>query len=366
MAINITEDIRDLLYENELVIIHGLGMITASYQGAQINEAEQTIAPPSLKYSFDNRIKESDGLLEKMMEKKYNLSEEQSLEVVKRFKDQVFSILEKHKKIVIQGVGKMQREGDKIVLNAYEGTEDPISYALPEISLKKSIAGTVNSHLQQTSQHESHQSESAEHTSSNNSGSAQSSRRKENKNDAGNLGRAEVNGNSAQDRSDKNKKRRKKSVFPWILVLLLALSFLVVLFSGLYLLNDNVSGFVQKLLNQEKKENIMDREDDRASESSIKSMDDETPVDEEASSPENMVTDSDNADCVVIVGLFKDQDNARRISKKIEARGYELYRRSLASGDQLGLYTSCSNYNEALDFAKGEIASDAFLKNLRQ
>jgi hypothetical protein len=48
MAISITEDIRDLLYENQLVIIHGLGMITATYKGAQIDESAQTISPPSL------------------------------------------------------------------------------------------------------------------------------------------------------------------------------------------------------------------------------------------------------------------------------------------------------------------------------
>lgn len=366
MAISITEDIRDLLYENQLVIIQGLGMITARYNGAKIKEAEQIIVPPSLHYRFDNRIKESDGILEKFIEKKYNLSEEQSQQVVKRFKDQVLTLLEKQKKIVIQGVGKLQREGDKIVLRHYEGTEDPISYGLPELSLKESAAESHLSSVRKTSLRDSHQKETvaaasstyeeqrgAEHDQGEKKGSTSQEKEREVE--------------SSADESAKEKSRgRKKSVFPWILVLLLILSFLVVLFSGLYLLNDNVSGFVHKLLNQEKKENIMDKEAERASDSSIKSMDDESKTNKSGTSEEKLVPAGDNADCVIIVGLFGDEKNVRRITSLIEGQGYEVYRRSLSSGDQLGLYTSCNNYNEALRFAKGEIAADAFLKNLSQ
>ena len=221
MAISITEDIRDLLYENQLVIVNGLGMIKASYQSAQINEKSQTIAPPSLKYSFDNRIKETDGLLEKFIEKKYDLTEEQSQKVIKRFSDQVFSLLEQHKKIVIQGVGKLQRQGDSIVLKAYEGTEDPVSFGLPRLSLKKSVEGAFNMPISPPSLHNSHQEKSTA-TESNTSKDKQQPVEDQNTRKE----RVEPIGSG----SEKNRDRKKKSMLPWILVLLLVLSFLVVLF----------------------------------------------------------------------------------------------------------------------------------------
>lgn len=356
MAISITEDIRDLLYENQLVIVNGLGMIKASYQSAQINEKSQTIAPPSLKYSFDNRIKETDGLLEKFIEKKYDLTEEQSQKVIKRFSDQVFSLLEQHKKIVIQGVGKLQRQGDSIVLKAYEGTEDPVSFGLPTLSLKKSVEGALNMPMSPPSLHNSHQEKSTT-TESNTSKDKQPAEDQNTRKE-----RVEPAGSG----SEKNRDRKKKSMLPWILVLLLVLSFLVVLFSGLYLLNDDVSGFVHKLLNQEQKENIMDREVERQSDSAIKSLDDENPLEKTEKSEEQIEPVATNADCVIIVGLFGDQKNVSRITGIIESEGFEVYRRSLSSGEQLGLYTSCSNYNDALNFAQSEIAQDAFLKNLSQ
>ncbi|HKK87282.1 MAG TPA: hypothetical protein VJ917_00445, partial [Saprospiraceae bacterium] len=317
MAISITEDIRDLLYENQLVIIQGLGMITASYNSAKIKEADEIIAPPSLHYSFDNRIKESDGILEKFIEKKYNLSEEQSRQVVKRFKEQVLNLLEKHKKIVIQGVGKLQREGDSIVLRHYEGTEDPISYGLPELSLKISAAESSISAVQQTSLHDSHQKKTATSSSTIADGQRGTVKDQGDKKASASQEKGQEEESSSEERTKENAGGRKKSVFPWILVLLLVLSFLVVLFSGLYLLNDNVSGFVHKLLNQEKKENIMDKEAERASDSSVKSMDDESKANEPVTSDEKLVPAGDNADCVIVVGLFGDEENVRRITNLI-------------------------------------------------
>jgi hypothetical protein len=242
-----------------------------------------------------------------------------------------------------------------------------VSFGLPVLSLQKSSAGSSIAYVQQPRTHESYQAKDIK--------SSVEMRSEQNENSP--KANLQPNKRSAKEESIKSaeqgvhpsegsNERKSKSVFPWILVLLLVLSFFIVLFSGLYLLNDNVSGFVHKLLNQESKENIMDDLGGRESDSSIKSMDDGQTEDGFDASAEGTYDSGDNEDCVIIVGLFGDQKNVRRIVDKISEGGYDVYRRKLASGEQLGIYTSCNSYTEALKFAKEEIASDAFLKNLSE
>ena len=55
--------IKELLLENETVIIPGFGAFISTYKPAEINKENDTIKPPSKEISFNQNIRNNDGLL---------------------------------------------------------------------------------------------------------------------------------------------------------------------------------------------------------------------------------------------------------------------------------------------------------------
>lgn len=97
MSIDMNSLIADLLYEQDTVIIPGLGAIIASYQAAEIDQVQGQIVPPTKKVSFNKNLTLDDGLLIASAQDKYQLSTSEVKKAVKYYVQEIQEGLEKEK-----------------------------------------------------------------------------------------------------------------------------------------------------------------------------------------------------------------------------------------------------------------------------
>lgn len=374
MAINITEDIRDLLYENNLVIIHGFGMIKANYQHAEIRENAGVITPPKYNYQFIDKIQETDHLLEKLIQKKYSLTEEQASLLIEKFVFKVQSVLNGGKIVVIKGIGKFVKVSDGIELNAYEGTQDPISFGLPEVSIPGMIGSndsSLHASLSKPIKKDIEETTSASHedpdkqTSKTESIKSRDSSIQDYKGEKDLKSTKKYEPAQSTTRKSEHKDKRKKNFFPWLLGLLILVGFLLVLLSGLYFLNEDVAGFMQRLMGNDQLEQTIDSEvqddiDTYKKDEDLKSSDQD--IQSGQKEQESITNPTEERNCAIMIGYFKDQQNVRKIIDLLERQGFKAYLESTASGQNVGIFADCKNYSEELDFARSNIAKDAYLK----
>lgn len=107
MSIDINSLIAELLYEQDTVIIPGLGAIVANYQAAEIDQVQGQIAPPTKKVSFNKNLTLDDGLLIAFAQNKYQLSASEAKRAVQDYVQEIQDGLEKREIIEISNVGRL-------------------------------------------------------------------------------------------------------------------------------------------------------------------------------------------------------------------------------------------------------------------
>lgn len=107
MSIDMNSLIADLLYEQDTVIIPGLGAIIASYQAAEIDQVQGQIVPPTKKVSFNKNLTLDDGLLIASAQDKYQLSTSEVKKAVKYYVQEIQEGLEKREIVEIPNVGRL-------------------------------------------------------------------------------------------------------------------------------------------------------------------------------------------------------------------------------------------------------------------
>lgn len=99
--------IRQLLAENEIVIIPGFGAFISAYKPAEIKEESEEITPPSKEISFNEKIKNNDGLLVGFIAKNEQISMQEALGKVELERDEILYQLDKGEKVVLEGTGAL-------------------------------------------------------------------------------------------------------------------------------------------------------------------------------------------------------------------------------------------------------------------
>lgn len=104
---NLGKYIRQLLAENEIVIIPGFGAFISAYKPAEIKEDSQEITPPSKEISFNEKIKNNDGLLVGFIAKSEQIPVHEALGKVEQERDEILYQLDKGEKVVLEGTGAL-------------------------------------------------------------------------------------------------------------------------------------------------------------------------------------------------------------------------------------------------------------------
>jgi preprotein translocase subunit YajC len=102
---NLGKYIRQLLPENEIVIIPGFGAFISEYKPAQTDDVTGEIKPPSKKISFTSKIKNNDGLLVGFIAQNEQIKVQRALGKIEKERDEILYKLDKGEKVVLEGVG---------------------------------------------------------------------------------------------------------------------------------------------------------------------------------------------------------------------------------------------------------------------
>ena len=118
----ITSYLRELLNDNECVIIPEFGAFISKRHSATIDYANHRFLPPCKEIVFNNKLNNGDDILVDFISKKENISKEDSLIRIQNFVNKAVAILDVNNEFVMDGLGKMRKFGNDYVfeMNATE------------------------------------------------------------------------------------------------------------------------------------------------------------------------------------------------------------------------------------------------------
>ena len=135
---NIEKHIRQLLFEQNCVIIPEFGGFIANYVSAEIHPIRHVFAPPSKYIAFNELLKVNDGLLISHISSNEEISRDEAAKAIKEFVQKVTEEINSNKKYYFEEIGtlyynheqKLQFDPDKTVnyLSA--------SFGLPDLQFK--------------------------------------------------------------------------------------------------------------------------------------------------------------------------------------------------------------------------------------
>lgn len=349
-TLQIHDYISRLLFDHECVVVPGFGAFLTRYYPAEVNQATHMMRPPSRRVHFNKSIKENDGLLAKSISLSESKPYDMALATITKEVEEWKKLLATGKKLKLPGVGRLYLDEASKNIQFSPSVENNYltsSYGLSifrspaiqrEESIRKNIHKTIEKHIVTETKR------------------------------------------STQQKTQKAKKSRR---IPWAAVLA------PVIFAGVvgaayytYQQNgfENLSGINWFQFNRsaeteepvEEDTNIAaeeptEKEETSTSESSTADFASEE-ASETSSSETPAYTEAETAPVAggfhIVVGSFKDQENAGTYAQQLESKGFDPY---LAAGDQrfyrvaVGNFSSRSQALDALQSIRQNINSQAWV-----
>ena len=111
----ITNYLKELLNDNECVIIPEFGAFISKRHSATIDYVNHSFLPPYKEIVFNDKLTNNDEILVDFISKKENISKEDSLAKIQNFVNQTAAILDVNNEYVLEGLGKMRKFGNDYV-----------------------------------------------------------------------------------------------------------------------------------------------------------------------------------------------------------------------------------------------------------
>ena len=111
----ITNYLKELLNDNECVIIPEFGAFISQRHSATIDYATHRFLPPYKEIVFNNKLNNGDDILVDFISKKENISKEDSLIKIQNFVNQAAAVLDVNNEFIMEGFGKMRKFGNDYV-----------------------------------------------------------------------------------------------------------------------------------------------------------------------------------------------------------------------------------------------------------
>lgn len=103
--VDLGQHINKLLFDNDLVIIPGFGAFVLKYKPAEINEESDEILPPTKEITFDQKIRNNDGLLVGAVANELKISHFDALKEIERERENLHYQLDKGERVTIEKTG---------------------------------------------------------------------------------------------------------------------------------------------------------------------------------------------------------------------------------------------------------------------
>lgn len=109
----ISKYIKDLLQDNDCVVIPDLGGFVIISKSAKISDTKSSFSPPSKELIFDSKLEKDDGLLRKYIAETAKMSEQQAKNEINNFVTQAKDKLQKGEKVSFDEIGSLQLDANK-------------------------------------------------------------------------------------------------------------------------------------------------------------------------------------------------------------------------------------------------------------
>jgi nucleoid DNA-binding protein/cell division septation protein DedD len=142
MVLNLSTYIYSLLLENETVIIPGFGAFVSTYNPAVILENE--IKPPSKEISFNQQIKNNDGMLAEIIARRAKISQSYAMKRIEKARENMLYELDKGETVIVENIGTLvYNENNDIIFVPFQDENMLLnSFGLETISTGDSIQKT--------------------------------------------------------------------------------------------------------------------------------------------------------------------------------------------------------------------------------
>ncbi len=112
MALDVGTFITELLYEQDKVTVPGLGGFVKVYQPAVVDHVQEQIFPPTEEVKFNPNLAMDDGLLVRKLVEKLHLTVEEAEQEVRDFVKELKEAADRREIIVLPGIGRLYRSGE--------------------------------------------------------------------------------------------------------------------------------------------------------------------------------------------------------------------------------------------------------------
>lgn len=109
MILKVQDYIKELLFDNDCVIIPELGGFVTSYSSSEVHPIKHHFTPPSKRVAFNEKLKLNDGLLVSYIANSAKVSLKEATNLVVTFVDEISSKVKAKDKVVIEGIGNLSK-----------------------------------------------------------------------------------------------------------------------------------------------------------------------------------------------------------------------------------------------------------------
>ncbi len=132
---DIAAHIGELVRENEMVIIPGLGAFLTNSYSAEVHAISHKVTPPGRHIAFNSKIKDNDGFLAHSLVKKSQYSYKEALQLIDTFADFCRNEIQNDGKVSFENLGllSMSRSGHMEFSPDLSVNYDDSYFGLPDI-----------------------------------------------------------------------------------------------------------------------------------------------------------------------------------------------------------------------------------------
>ncbi len=332
--ISVANCISDLLFEQNQLVLPGLGLFRTSHKASNIDQIQGVVEPPSKEITFNKNITADDGVLNNFIQKKYQVASAQSTDTITNFVNDLKDKMKRKEIVTIPDVGRLYLDFEKNLQFLPERVNyNKDSFGLPSLNfspeLKAKPAIVQNTPTQSTQKVVAEPTPTPPVTKSHNEIPET-------------VIPASPNYSASSTDTESPFFRFISKALPFIL----GLGILVIAIFGFFMYNDSKSAqFNDKLAELEdggkintkpnydkNTKSVYEDEDEKAimdkTNEGVERNDDdyEDDYDERMSSEtDNPTTAPGTKTGIIIVGGFSSERNADKLVKQIQTKGYSAY-----------------------------------------
>ncbi len=319
---NFEKYLHELLLVNETVIIPGFGAFISEYKPAEISKDSNEIKPPSKIVSFNQQIRNNDGLLVGYVSAQRGISHFEALAEIEKERENIFYRLDSGEQVYLKNVGTLYytkehkisflpEEGENLLLDSFGLGATDFTAKKPDPETVEASGVDIEKTATPVYQEEISQAEQVSSVAEN------KERIQE---------REPVPLSAVQGNKEESSEEKRKSAWWWYLLILIPLLAVSVPF----FMKGMKDGAAEKIAKQqniipESMETAIIPPKDSVQTDSIRVVENDSNLVAEETQPTTEESDSQMEKYYLVGGSFSVEENAETYLQELQAKGFDAF-----------------------------------------